>query len=356
MSDGAAARKLPVSKVVLFTLVVDVVLLLALEGGARLFFPASDASRFGELSRLTVELGLPALQKAVEPDPVLFWKLRPGLPETLIEGRIGPSDPIRFRMSTTPSGFRSPVPDKPASVICVGDSCTFGIGVEDRETFPARLSEVTGLGVLNAGVPGYSAFQGRRLLQERIGSWRPRAVVIQFGWNDAAVWDGRSDAEHAALLARGPALLFRSRLVQLLASLLPERSRSSGGPSVPALRPRLTPDEFGEELRSMVRLSRSEGARPLLLLWPARYHLRGIRMPPHLDVIRRVAAEEGAPLVDLFELFSRAGGAALYADAVHANAAGNRAIAEAIALTLGPESARVGEGGTGGANPAPPTR
>ncbi len=335
MSERAAPpRRLPAAKVVLFTLVIDVVILLGLEGAARLFFPPADASRFGELSRLTVELGLPALQKAVEPDPVLFWTLRPGIPPTLIEGRIGPSDPIRFTMSTTPAGFRAPGPEGPLSVVCLGDSCTFGLGVEDGETFPARLAAATGLGVLNAGVPGYSAYQGRRLLEGRIGSWRPRAVVIQFGWNDAADWDGRSDAEHAALLARGPGILFRSRFVQLLASLLPGRSGDTPRETSASGRPRLTPEEFGGELRSLIRLSRSEGARPLLVLWPARYHLRGIRVPPHLDVIRRVAAAERVPLVDLFEVFSRSGGAALYADAIHATAAGDQAVADAVAKAL----------------------
>lgn len=321
-------------KVVLFTLVIDIALLLLLEGAARLFVPASDSSRFGELSRLTVELGLPALQKAVVSDRALFWKLRPGLPSTVIEGRIGPSDPIRFTLSTTPAGFRAPGPAGPPAVVCLGDSCTFGLGVDDGETFPAQLHLSTGLGVLNAGVPGYSAFQGRRLLEERIGRWRPGNVVIQFGWNDAAVWDGRSDAEHAALLAHEPGLLFRSRLIQLLASFLRARGRPAGSGTPLPERPRLTPEEFGEELRSMIRLSRSEGARPLLVIWPARYHLRGIRVPPHLDVIRRVAAAEGAPLVDLFEVFSRNGSTALYADTVHANAAGNRAVAMAVATAL----------------------
>ncbi len=334
MSDRSApARPIRPAKIVAFTLLVDVVLLLLLEGAARLFVPAPDATRFGELSRLTVELGLPALQKAVLLDTVLFWKLRPGLPATVIEGRIGPSDPIRFTMSTTPAGFRAPGPAGPPAVVCLGDSCTFGLGVEDGETFPAQLGASTGLEVLNAGVPGYSAYQGRHLLEERAGSWRPKAVVIQFGWNDAAVWDGRSDEEHAVLLARGPGFLFRSRLVQLLASLLPGPGHVSGSTS-PEARPRLTPGEFGEELRSMVRLSRSEGAEPLLVLWPARYHLEGIRIPPHLDVIRQVAAAGGVPLVDLFEIFSREGGAALYADAVHANAAGNRAVAKAVAAAL----------------------
>jgi lysophospholipase L1-like esterase len=335
VSDGAATpRPLSRAKLVVFTLVVDAVLLVLLEGGARLLAPAPEASRFGELSRLAVELGLPSLQKAVLPDRVLFWKLKPGVPPTVIEGRTGPSDPIRFTMSTTPAGFRAPGPAGPPSVVCVGDSCTFGLGVEDGETFPSQLRASLGPEVLNAGIPGYSAYQGHRLLKERIGSWRPKAVVIQFGWNDAAVWDGRSDAEHAVLLASGPGLLFRSRLVQLLASHLFGRGGRPSGAAAPPGRPRLTPEEFGEELRAMVRLSRSEGAVPLLVLWPARYHLQGIRVPPHLDVIRKVAATEGSPLVDLFEVFSREGGAALYADAIHANTAGNRAVAAAVAAAL----------------------
>ncbi|MFI5180892.1 MAG: SGNH/GDSL hydrolase family protein [Thermoanaerobaculia bacterium] len=334
MSEGVASpRPFSLARVVAVILAVDVVLLLLLEGAARLFLPATEASRLGELSRLTVELGLPALQKVVLPDPLLFWKLRPGLPVTLIEGRIGPSDPIRFRLSTTAAGFRVPEPEGSPAVVCLGDSCTFGLGVEDGETFPARLQALTALSVLNAGVPGYSSFQGRRLLEERIRTWRPQVVVIQFGWNDAAVWDGRSDAEHAALLARGPGLLLRSRLLQLLARLLPrQRSRSGEEASLPA-RPRLTPVEFGEELRAMIRLSRSESAAPLLVLWPARHHLQGSRMAAHLDVLREVAASDGVPLVDLVEVFSREGGSSLYADAVHANPAGHRAVAEAIART-----------------------
>jgi lysophospholipase L1-like esterase len=335
VSDRAApARPLSPARVVAFTLLVDAVFLLVLEGAARFLVPAPEASRFGEPSRLTIELGLPALQKAIVPDRKLFWKLEPGLSPTIIEGRIGPSDPIRFTMSTTASGFRAPGPVGPPSVVCLGDSCTFGLGVEDGAAFPAQLARSAGQEVLNAGVPGYSAFQGRRLLEEQIGRWRPKAVVIQFGWNDAAVWDGQSDAEHAALLARGPGFLYRSRLVQLLASLLPGRRSHPDGESAPPARPRLTPEEFDSELRSMVRLSRSGGAAPVLILWPARYHLQGIRVPPHLDVIRRVAAAEGALLVDLFEVFSRNGGAALYADAVHANAAGNRAVAMAVAAAL----------------------
>jgi lysophospholipase L1-like esterase len=335
VSEGAEpARPLSRTKLVAFAIVVDIALLLLLEGAARLFVPAPEASRFGEFSRLAIELGLSTLQKALVPDRTLFWRLRPGLLPTIVEGRVGPSDPIRFTLSTTPDGFRSPAPGRPPSVVCLGDSCTFGLGVNDAETFPAQLGGSTGEAVLNAGVPGYTAFQGRRLLDAHLEEWRAKAIVIQFGWNDSASWDGRSDAEHAALLSREPGLLFRSRFVQFLASLLPERRGPPAHGSAPSGRPRLTPEEFAGELRGIVRLSRSAGALPVLVVWPARYHLQGIRIPPHTDVIRTVAAAEGAPLVDLFTVFPREGGIALYADAVHTNAAGNRAVAAAVATAL----------------------
>ena len=332
MSEGFVPPRAPSRSAILaFTLLGGVALFLLLEGAVRLLLPAPDSTRFGELGRLVIDLGLPSLQKALVPDRSLFWRLRPGLLPTIVEGRVGPSDPIRFTLSTTPDGFRSPAPGGPPSVVCLGDSCTFGLGVDDAETFPAQLGGSTGTAVLNAGVPGYTAFQGRRLLESRLAEWSPKAIVVQFGWNDALVWDGRSDAEHAALIAKEPAGPLHLRLVQLLVTLLPAipgRSEKAAG------RPRLMPEEFAGELRDIVRLSRSAGALPVLVLWPARYHLQGIRIPPHADVIRKVAAAEGAPLVDLFTIFSREGSAALYADAVHASAAGNRVVAAAVATAL----------------------
>ncbi len=355
MSERSAPRP-PLSRgrLVAFAIVVDAALLLLLEGGARLFFPPPDASRFGEFSRLAIQLGLPSLQKALLPDPALFWRLAPGLPATLVEGRVGPSDRVRFTFSTVPGGFRAPAPAGPPSIVCLGDSCTFGLGVDDAETYPARLAGLTGKSVLNAGVPGFTAFQGRRLFEELLGRFSPEVVLVQFGWNDAAVWDGLSDADHAALLARAPGLLARSRFLQVAASLLPERKADPGAGEAAAGRPRLSPEEFERELRRIIELCRSARALPVLVLWPARYHLDGIRIPAHAGVVRAVAAAERVPLVDLFEVFRDTRGASLYADAIHANAAGNRAAAEAIARMLERQVPDKGEAGPGGATPAHP--
>lgn len=62
---------------------------------------------------------------------------------------------------TDPRGFRKTgQPAKGAPVLVLGDSFTFGIGVQDQETFSARLQErLPQQRFLNAGVIGYSTDQ-----------------------------------------------------------------------------------------------------------------------------------------------------------------------------------------------------
>lgn len=86
-----------------------------------------------------------------------------------------------------PRGFRAPEPaaEAPATVVFVGDSITFGIGVDDADAFPARVAEALGdrAAVWNAGVPGYGLadFAGDAA---RIVGLHPDVVVLQLSRND----------------------------------------------------------------------------------------------------------------------------------------------------------------------------
>jgi lysophospholipase L1-like esterase len=99
-------------------------------------------------------------------------------------------------------GLRGPEPDAAArgAILLLGDELTFGWGVADEDTYPAQLERwvrerCPGCGpVLNAGVPGYTSYQGLLLLRELGVRFRPRAVVVQFHLNDALM-DGE---EHGA--------------------------------------------------------------------------------------------------------------------------------------------------------------
>src|SRR5439155_5879125 len=96
-------------------------------------------------------------------------------------------------------GFRADEYDAatPAGTIriaCIGDSWTFGMNVNQDQTYPsrlaARLRELypgSRFEVLNFGVLGYSSFQGRQLLETRVLDLKPDILAIGFGMNDSDV-------------------------------------------------------------------------------------------------------------------------------------------------------------------------
>lgn len=71
-------------------------------------------------------------------------------------------------------------------VLAVGDSLTFGLGIEHEETWTQRLEKRIGLQlgnsmratVVNAGVPGYSAQQMRQMAEELQRELEPHVVIF----------------------------------------------------------------------------------------------------------------------------------------------------------------------------------
>jgi lysophospholipase L1-like esterase len=77
-------------------------------------------------------------------------------------------------------------------MLAVGDSFTFGLGVDSTDPWPEQLERLLGdaLGrraaVVNAGVPGYSARQMRQVVETLLPELRPQVVV--FGLNSETYW------------------------------------------------------------------------------------------------------------------------------------------------------------------------
>jgi len=93
-------------------------------------------------------------------------------------------------------GFRDRiyVREKPRDtyrIICLGDSNTFGVGVEANQTFSKRLEEtlqnVAGsrFEVMNAGIPGYSSVLGLELFRRELIHYQPDCIIIGFASNDS---------------------------------------------------------------------------------------------------------------------------------------------------------------------------
>ena len=142
-------------------------------------------------------------------DRLLFYRLRPNVNTELLDVFAPPRARERSRWSvhTNTRGFRTAeFGDAPAPgvvrIVVLGDSSTFGWGVEHFETYAERLGTALAerwsvdrsrIEIVNLGVPGYSSFQGRILLERFALGLAPDAIVWSYLSNDGAV-TGESDA------------------------------------------------------------------------------------------------------------------------------------------------------------------
>lgn len=119
-----------------------------------------------------------------EYDSLLGWKNTPGADGSLetsefrttvsinSEGNRDPEMPLE----RTPGRFR---------VAFLGDSFTWGYGVDDTATYVARFRRLRpDLEAVNLGMVGYGTDQALLLWEDRGAAWRPDLVVIQFTQND----------------------------------------------------------------------------------------------------------------------------------------------------------------------------
>lgn len=287
-----------------------------------------------------------------ESDPELFWRLKPGV--TL------PADAHPFSgLVSNAQGLREdhaiPLAKPPGEVriLFLGDSVTFGYLVRPEDAFVEQVerelrARVPGARVecLNAGVPGYSLFQGLRFLATRGLAFAPDLVVLEFGWNDKAHWPGGSDAERwaSAQRARPATWLAWSSLAGLVArSLAPA---ASGGVE----RARVAPAEFRALLEEARASTRARGIDLLLLVGAGRFNLNpevdekgrtDYQIQQYLVARDTPFGPDGGPaLVDgvgaLRALLGTLASEALFFDGVHPTAAGHRAYAEALVERIQP--------------------
>jgi lysophospholipase L1-like esterase len=215
----------------------------------------------------------------------------------------------------------------PLTVVALGDSTTAaddwsGQSVEVYpDLLPAALAAF-GLRarVVNAGICGTTTRDAVERLDRDVRAHAPDVVVVQFGINDSWI-----DAD--------------------------EGSRE----------PRLTREEYRENLRSLVRALRAHGASVVLMTpnpmrWSDPYYIAAFEQAPGLldtraerglDALldlyaqdaRDVAREEATPLVDVHRAFEEygaepgqaVGDLLLEGDGIHPSAAGQRLVCRELA-------------------------
>lgn len=141
-------------------------------------------------------------------DRFLFYRLRPDVNTELIDVFAPPRalEQSRWNVHTNSRGFRTPeFADATAPgvvrIVVLGDSSTFGWGVEHFETYAEQLGTALArrwsidrsrIEIVNLGVPGYSSFQGRVLLERFALGLDPDVIVWSYLSNDGAM-TGESD-------------------------------------------------------------------------------------------------------------------------------------------------------------------
>ncbi|RJX32101.1 MAG: arylesterase [Oxalobacter sp.] len=69
-------------------------------------------------------------------------------------------------------------------VLAFGDSVTYGTGAQSGEDWPTLLAQKTRWQIVNAGIPGDTALNGKDRIAALLEQHRPVLVIIEIGGND----------------------------------------------------------------------------------------------------------------------------------------------------------------------------
>jgi lysophospholipase L1-like esterase len=326
-------------------------------------------------------------------DPELPWSWIP------IPGGGGIAGSAQFQFNDL--GFReSHAPSKDAiektlRVICMGDSCTMGWEVLNHQTFCHVLKELLEKSLsitvetINAGVPGYSSFQGLHQLEKRILSLEPDVIVFSYCWNDHTFaihmhetldvfmdenFLGQPDKDlpgptWSSKIHSSLSRLRSYKMMDFLASKLrkQERENTDHGQKhlvdVEKVPVRVSLSDYKANFKRMITLSRQKGITPILMNQPSQpirsthaftevakslnykapdekrwsqfsriiRNLFITRQQEYNEALKEVAKENNVPFVDMISIFEEYKNfEELLIDPVHPTPKGHNIIADEL--------------------------
>lgn len=231
-------------------------------------------------------------------------------------------------------------------ILCLGDSSTFGLYVPLVKTYHALLEEKlnsefgrskTKFEVINAGVPGYTSYQGLHLYKKKGRLYEPDIVIFYFGVNDTKkefylddkqiVPDVPSSfkvaAENNFLMKLDSYRILRKIIVKLVLIY-----RNAEGETVQ----RVSPEDFKANILELNRLCKNNGSSLLLIMYPFNIkkvnELRKERAIVLLREMESISKKNNIPLIKIPEMTQGAPSdiRKYFWDEVHPNETGHRII------------------------------
>jgi lysophospholipase L1-like esterase len=229
--------------------------------------------------------------------------------------------------------YAIPKPDGVYRIIGLGDSVTFGPGIEQNETFLDLLEVRLGNGfeVINAGVSAYNTNQEYILLKNRLMEYEPDMVIYNFFNNDGDPTDilkryktvdeaqGAGVMPRNKILAANLAWLFP--MPQQVNIVLLENSAFFRFLNIRSynILSRINPYAYPpntilfvngmdswqmntDALRSMIDLSREEGFELIVVLHPFLQD-----RDDNIEWAKDISAEEGIPYLNLYDYYKERG-------------------------------------------------
>ena len=242
-------------------------------------------------------------------------------------------------------------------ILALGNSCTFGWGVPIESCWTTLLerklrSELldSSLEVINAGIPGYSSFQGKQYFQELL-KLQPDIVLIMFGWNDH--WKAGqeiSDAEQEtppAIVVSLQNFFSKLKLYKLLRKITLSATEDTQFVRIDDIagKRRVSQEEYFENLTEIIKTSQKNNITPVLLIPPIaalENYFDATRSNLHLlhqkyqEKMLRVSEYQRVQIIDLQSAFDNFN--TLFdsprQDPIHFNALGHEVAALAVSEYL----------------------
>ena len=290
-----------------------------------------------------------------EPDPVLYWKLKPNQDcYTKVDHK-----PVHINShGTRGPEFQAQKPANSFRILSLGDSRTFGWGLSQAETYSGILQSLLQkeapagkrIEVINAGVNAWSFPQMSVYFRDLALEYHPDVVILA----EANLWTQFSEQNSPEFVKK---FIGRVRLknflrhfaiyhyvIEVKSQHFYERQRTKFIPIDPKQDPlfkaqqQMDPDAlFHAAIETLFQLAQDRGVKPVLLYLPTLDEVGATNSPPVLSLKRDISHKLNLRLVDLTPEV-QAHGASLYlqADPVHFNAAGNAIIARQLLETVKP--------------------